>query len=911
MARLINVGDTWSYFKGTVEPPSDWADISFDDSSWLIGPSGFGYGDGDDNTVLLDMEDNYISVFIRKEFNVDDATKVIKLTFDIVRDDGFVAYINGVEAIRRTMPGGTINYDTAASGNHEADHTDIYSLNASIPDLVTGTNVLAVQGHNVTLDSSDFSLAPGLEIGTGVPNKILTRQRRIVKPRPRRANKGIFVVGDLFSPIPIMLDKWQHIKSKREKRRKCSSRKGHFAFVNISTPSDENITVDKWLPVNNRRFRRRPQHKQPLHTTEFIEVIQEVNGNYFDTGTITFSFDLIHEESQIYADAGNIEFNITVTSDEDFQLEDTGTIDFTIEFPETGVETFNSGVPGFVQATVIIDGINQSEFIEGIVSVIRSDNSAARFSLSFTPDPNLIPPIKPATLINKTVVIRFSVADMDGVIASYIPVFIGICKRVEFNEDIQSLRLSGIDYGGVHQTKGEFISSNITEILTGSVYANKAETISTGKSPIWGVEWLGNFSVEDGVDFFVDTLSGEIVIPISSRVLQFPNSFTYNYANPFNSMKDIIQTIVGKKGWKLKEDNVVIEDYSSKKEQPVLSLSDESIIDMCRKFLELSGAKVEGNLFPKLRVYSEVKNFATPSNTIIMDESDIFENSLDFSINIDNLLTEQTVQSVQKVNASISISNSEALVQFEGQRGSVNPFALQGGSNVNDIDYQTPAVLATHRIRKRGIHSLSFSTSGTFSLFFGYNNFSESIQPGDWSWRTEGDDFVFELKHRVVTAGGAGGSSGPFGAGGANFLGSSSTLIAFPAIDYTLTVNGTRIKYGEGITEDLKIVKGTRPVTGLSETLKGDVYENPFIETARHAGNIANAILNEAGNVYSAKFEIPIFKGKDANIGDNLKINRDGEAIFTGIIKTLGYSINTANGENVLVVNSKGVGIGI
>ena len=71
-------GDQWRYFKGTEEPPSDWKEIGFDDSVWLSGPSGFGYGDSDDMTVLSDMQDNYISVYLRKEFTVADPNAVAR-----------------------------------------------------------------------------------------------------------------------------------------------------------------------------------------------------------------------------------------------------------------------------------------------------------------------------------------------------------------------------------------------------------------------------------------------------------------------------------------------------------------------------------------------------------------------------------------------------------------------------------------------------------------------------------------------------------------------------------------------------------------------------------------------------------------------------------------------------------------
>ncbi|NMD36816.1 MAG: hypothetical protein GYA73_13100, partial [Planctomycetes bacterium] len=52
---LIAQGDLWRYFKGTENPSGgdlSWTALDFDDSEWLEGPSGFGYEDLDDATVL-------------------------------------------------------------------------------------------------------------------------------------------------------------------------------------------------------------------------------------------------------------------------------------------------------------------------------------------------------------------------------------------------------------------------------------------------------------------------------------------------------------------------------------------------------------------------------------------------------------------------------------------------------------------------------------------------------------------------------------------------------------------------------------------------------------------------------------------------------------------------------------------
>lgn len=61
---LITAGEPWRYAKGTSPPPANWLRTEFDDSNWLVGLTGIGYGDGDDATILEDMQGNYVSVLL-------------------------------------------------------------------------------------------------------------------------------------------------------------------------------------------------------------------------------------------------------------------------------------------------------------------------------------------------------------------------------------------------------------------------------------------------------------------------------------------------------------------------------------------------------------------------------------------------------------------------------------------------------------------------------------------------------------------------------------------------------------------------------------------------------------------------------------------------------------------------------
>ena len=63
--------DIWKYIVPDTELNSIWNTIEFDDSNWLEGQGGFGYGDNDDGTML----DQAISVYFRKSFYISDLTK--------------------------------------------------------------------------------------------------------------------------------------------------------------------------------------------------------------------------------------------------------------------------------------------------------------------------------------------------------------------------------------------------------------------------------------------------------------------------------------------------------------------------------------------------------------------------------------------------------------------------------------------------------------------------------------------------------------------------------------------------------------------------------------------------------------------------------------------------------------------
>ncbi|MHC4231143.1 MAG: hypothetical protein ACYSTW_00885, partial [Planctomycetota bacterium] len=106
----IVIGDDWLYRKGTSEPPSNWNELTFTpDGSWLTGPTPIGYENSSGYqsclaTDLTDMHGSYMSVYLRKTFRISDPSLLTSLAFGVSYDDGYIAYINGVQVHSQNPP---------------------------------------------------------------------------------------------------------------------------------------------------------------------------------------------------------------------------------------------------------------------------------------------------------------------------------------------------------------------------------------------------------------------------------------------------------------------------------------------------------------------------------------------------------------------------------------------------------------------------------------------------------------------------------------------------------------------------------------------------------------------------------------------------------------------------------------
>ena len=167
---LVPTGSIWKYLDNGSNQGTAWRASSFNDSSWASGPAQLGYGDGDEATVVSfgpSSTSKYITTYFRRAFNVPDPSIYAGLTINLLRDDGAVVYLNGVEVFRSNMPSGTISYTTLASSALGApQESTFYPSSVPASNLVAGNNVLAVEIHQANATSSDISFELELTAST-------------------------------------------------------------------------------------------------------------------------------------------------------------------------------------------------------------------------------------------------------------------------------------------------------------------------------------------------------------------------------------------------------------------------------------------------------------------------------------------------------------------------------------------------------------------------------------------------------------------------------------------------------------------------------------------------------------------------------------------------------------------------
>lgn len=188
--------------------PGGWnVSPSFNDSAWTSAATGVGYDtggvllplvgaspSGNCQTALRNVN---TSLLFRAVFHVPDAAAPLTWKLRMKYDDGYVAFINGRQIDARNFTG-ALTYNSRADASF--DGTGAWTETA-IPAsaLVTGPNVLAIQGLNRSADGADFLLLPEIQSLTApVPGPVVYFQ-----PSTPNAPNGANTEGPLLlEPAP-------------------------------------------------------------------------------------------------------------------------------------------------------------------------------------------------------------------------------------------------------------------------------------------------------------------------------------------------------------------------------------------------------------------------------------------------------------------------------------------------------------------------------------------------------------------------------------------------------------------------------------------------------------------------------------------------------------------------------------
>ena len=166
----VKASNNWKYLPVFANPDTNWRNLTFNAASWLAGNGGIGFGDSDDATIIPHCR----SMFMRKTFTIPDTSAISKSIFQIDYNDGFVAYLNGVEIARANVgiPGFRPPYNSFAHQQHlplfnQGLRPDSFYLDPVFLKSVIkqGVNVLSVEIHEFNDTIYQMSSLPYLSFG--------------------------------------------------------------------------------------------------------------------------------------------------------------------------------------------------------------------------------------------------------------------------------------------------------------------------------------------------------------------------------------------------------------------------------------------------------------------------------------------------------------------------------------------------------------------------------------------------------------------------------------------------------------------------------------------------------------------------------------------------------------------------
>jgi len=179
---LVDYGSDWKLWRGRKTPsrPDYWAwtKAAHDDTDWETAPTPVFFGEKvTGGTELEDMKSRYNSFFLRRKFYAPDPDTITSMILRAKVDDGFVAYINGIEVARHNVEIAKPKYSSSASkAASEPLRGRNHALKSPGEFLVEGENTIAVIVLNQRRTSPDALFDARLSVVSveTVPPKVAT-----------------------------------------------------------------------------------------------------------------------------------------------------------------------------------------------------------------------------------------------------------------------------------------------------------------------------------------------------------------------------------------------------------------------------------------------------------------------------------------------------------------------------------------------------------------------------------------------------------------------------------------------------------------------------------------------------------------------------------------------------------------
>ena len=210
------IGDAWR------------SNLRFNDLAWPGGIRGVGYeqGSGYEALIGIDVGSQMYGLnttcYIRILFAVEgDPSEHDFMALRMRYDDGFIAYLNGVE-IARSQFAGTPQWDSRADAGHESDGLEVFDASAHVDLLRRGSNLLAIQGLNASSTSSDFIVSAELAAGKqgqvggavslaavpydgpiSLPQSARVKSRTVASDAWSALNEAVFAVGPVAESLRL------------------------------------------------------------------------------------------------------------------------------------------------------------------------------------------------------------------------------------------------------------------------------------------------------------------------------------------------------------------------------------------------------------------------------------------------------------------------------------------------------------------------------------------------------------------------------------------------------------------------------------------------------------------------------------------------------------------------------------